>query len=104
MMPATPVQLPPPRTSLRRKALALVLGTTAAALILLAGGVFGFESHASRKADIEALNSLAEIIAFNLAAPLTFDDAGSAQEILAGLKLISPVPGRSFDQPPHPMR
>jgi len=86
MIPTFHPTAPQPKTSLRRKALALVLGTTATALILMAAGVFGFESHASRKADAEALDSLAEIIAFNLSAPLAFDDVNSARETLTGLK------------------
>jgi signal transduction histidine kinase/CheY-like chemotaxis protein len=75
-----------PKQSLRQKALLLVLGTASGALVLMAGVMFAFESYVSRRADAQALSSLAEIMAFNLTAPLAFEDRDAAREILAGLK------------------
>ena len=75
-----------PKNSLRRKAMALVLGATASALILVAGVFLGYEGYVSRKADAQALNSLAETIAFNVAAPVTFEDQGPVDRTLQALK------------------
>ncbi|GLH72971.1 hypothetical protein GETHLI_14730 [Geothrix limicola] len=86
MTPPLLSALAQPKTSLRRKAMLLVLGTTASALILGAAVFLAFESYAARKADAAALYSLAEIISFNLAAPVTFDDQHAAEEILRPLK------------------
>jgi signal transduction histidine kinase/CheY-like chemotaxis protein len=77
---------PRPKESLRRKALALVLGVTTTALLLVTTFFLGFEAYASRRVDAQDLNSLAEIIAFNIAAPVTFTDDGAAREILKGLQ------------------
>jgi signal transduction histidine kinase/CheY-like chemotaxis protein len=78
--------LAPPQSSLRQKALFLVLGTTTAALLLGAIVFLVFENFASRKADAQGLTSLAEIISFNVAAPVTFEDKHSAEAILRPLK------------------
>ncbi|HJW72149.1 MAG TPA: response regulator [Geothrix sp.] len=77
---------PKPKESIRHKALALVLGVTTTGLLLVTTCFLGFEAYASRRVDAQDLNSLAEIIAFNIAAPVTFTDEGAAREILKGLQ------------------
>jgi len=86
MTPAFPSAFVHPKHSLRRKVSVLVLCMTAMALILGAVAFLTFQDFASRKADARSLDSLAEIISFNVAVPVTFDDPAATRKILESLK------------------
>jgi len=75
-----------PKTSLRRKAMVLVLGATSTALVLVSGLFLAFQGFTTRDADAKSLYSLTEIIAFNVAASVTFEDKNPTMEILKSLK------------------
>ena len=92
MMPSFPVLLARSKTSLRQKAMILVLGITASALILGAGAFLGFEGFASRNAAALGLSSLAETLAINVAVPVAFEDKHSAEAILNALKTHGHIP------------
>lgn len=64
----------------------LVLGSTSAALVLVSGLFLAFQGFTTREADAKSLYSLTEIIAFNVAAPVTFEDRNPTSEILKSLK------------------
>ena len=86
-MPMVPSSPMPTRTSsLRKRALAMVLGSTAATLLLVAGVFLVFEGYASWQSAARSLNSLAEILAYNVAPTVLFDDDGAVQGTLQGLQ------------------
>jgi len=74
-----------PKTSIQKKALAVLFGVTASLLVLATAVFLSFENHASRKADAQSLNTLAGIVAYNVALPVAFNDEGPAQQIFRGL-------------------
>ncbi|HEX9011346.1 MAG TPA: response regulator [Holophagaceae bacterium] len=76
-----------PRSSIRRKAVVLVLLTTGLALLLAALGFVGYEAYASRRAAAQDLRALGEIVAYNAVPAVVFHDAGPAQQILDGLRV-----------------
>jgi len=76
-----------PRSSIRRKAVVLVLLTTGLALLLAALGFLGYEGYASRQSAAQDLRALGEIIAYNATPAVVFHDAGPAQQILDGLRV-----------------
>ncbi len=75
-----------PTTSIRRKVSVLVLTMTALALLLTAAASLTYEAYGYRKAGAQELRALAEIIAYNTAPNVAFQDAGPAVQILESLK------------------
>ncbi len=61
------------------------------ALLLTSSVYLAYERSAVRERVSSELQSQAEIIAYNVAAALAFDDAASAAEILASLKAVAPI-------------
>jgi signal transduction histidine kinase/CheY-like chemotaxis protein len=86
-VPAETLPLARPRTSIRRKAVGLVLLTTGMALLIAALGFVSYEGYASRRAAAQDLRALGEIIAYNVTPAVVFHDAGPAQQILEGLRV-----------------
>jgi signal transduction histidine kinase/DNA-binding response OmpR family regulator len=75
-----------PSSSIRRKVIVLVLTTTALALLLTAATALGYEAYGYRKASVQELRAIAEIIAYNTAPNVAFHDAGPAMRILESLR------------------
>ncbi len=72
--------------SIKHKLQVIILGTAGIALILSCLAFFLSDLYVQRRRMEGELAMLAEVIGFNSAAALTFNDASAAQEILEGLK------------------
>jgi two-component system, sensor histidine kinase len=73
------------RLSLKKKLQAVIMVTVAAALLLACSALMAYDVHSARSAVRSEAEILAGMIAENSTAALTFDDAGSANELLRGL-------------------
>jgi signal transduction histidine kinase/CheY-like chemotaxis protein len=71
--------------SVKRKLMLVVASTSGIALFLACTALFTYEIHAFRSALMSELTTLANVIAGNCKAPLTFNDAAKAGEILGAL-------------------
>ena len=74
------------RMSLRHRLLLLTLLTNGAALVLGCGTYLLFDLYDTRVHVVEELQSTADLIGTNAVAALTFDDADSAEKLLAALR------------------
>jgi len=72
-------------TRIKRKFTFAMLLTSGVALLLAYVAFVGVEIHASRKAMVRDLNVLADVVAINTTAALTFDNREDAQETLDAL-------------------
>ena len=70
----------------RRKLHLIIMGTVCTALLLACAAVLVYDRVVLYHAVENDLGILAEILASNSAAALTFDDPKAARELLAGLK------------------
>jgi signal transduction histidine kinase len=70
---------------IRRKLVLIIMLTTGGALLLAGVGLLALDYFRFRQEMVTDLRSLAEIIAQNSTAAVTFQDAGAAQETLAAL-------------------
>nr|MBC8207088.1 response regulator [Kiritimatiellota bacterium] len=71
--------------SIRSKLIAVILITTSVALILSSIGTILFERASARKELITNLSAMAELIAANSSAALSFEDTAGGKEILSAL-------------------
>jgi signal transduction histidine kinase len=76
---------------IRRKLVLILMLTTGGALLLAGAGLLTLDFFRFRQEMVTDLRTLAEIIAQNSTAALTFDDAAAAQETLAALGAKPPV-------------
>lgn len=76
-----------PRSSIRRKVIALVLSVTVSSLLLAALAFLGYEDYALRRAAAQDLGALGEIVAYDAGPAVAFQDAGAAVQLLEGLKV-----------------
>ena len=74
------------KLSLRRKLTAVIMLVTVSALLLACLGFIGFEYYATRKALVNDLNSLADVLGFNSRAALRFQDKTAAETTLASMQ------------------
>ncbi len=73
------------RLSIRQKQLVVIMATSSAALLLACAAFVIYEVKSFRQAMTGNLSSLASIIGNNCTAALSFDDAGTAREVLSTL-------------------
>ena len=71
--------------SIRAKLTLLILGFSAAALILAGAGLLSYEGYEYRRAASQEMSALAEIVAAGSTAALSFGDRQAARETLASL-------------------
>lgn len=72
--------------SIKRKQIAVIMITTALALILACTGFFIFDYISMRRGLSEEVSTISGIIAFNATAAVEFEDADTATETLAALR------------------
>ena len=77
----------PRNIPIRRKLTLVVLVTTTAAFLVASAALFAFQVYTFREAFMRDLGSLAEIIAANSTAAITFQDGDAGKEILASLRV-----------------
>jgi methyl-accepting chemotaxis protein len=77
----------PRNIPIRRKLTLVVLVSSTAALLVASAALFAFQVYTFRQNFTRDLASLAEIIAANSTAAITFQDSDAAREILAGLRV-----------------
>src|SRR5665213_368030 len=73
------------KLSLRRKLMLVIMINTVLALCAAGIGFAEYGAQRFRQVDIQDLNALAKILGTDCAAPLTFKDPNSAQDILQAL-------------------
>jgi len=71
---------------IRQKLLAIVMGTTATALVLAGAGIVAFDAYLFRRNLERDLSVLSQIIADNCSAALTFNDPRTANDTLNALR------------------
>src|SRR5690242_981048 len=71
--------------SIRRKLTLIVMVTTCTAILLACGAFFGFDIHTLRQSRAHDLETLAEVLASNSTAALTFTDPAAARDVLRSL-------------------
>ena len=92
-----PMGIPPLRNLSIRRKLTIVTMATALTALLVAGGIFGaYDFVTSRRALLEKISAVADIIGDNSAAALTFDDSRAAAAILARLRTQSSIRGAAL--------
>jgi len=74
------------KLSLRRKLTAVIMLVSVSALLLACAGFIGFEYYATRKALVNDLTSLADVLGFNSHAALRFQDKTAAETTLASMQ------------------
>jgi nitrogen fixation/metabolism regulation signal transduction histidine kinase len=74
------------KASIRRKQMLIIMLTTSIALVLACAAFAVYEVLAFRKAMVQNVSTLAQMIGDNSAAALDFNDSKSAEETLASLK------------------
>jgi len=77
--------------SISRKLRLIIMATSSVALLLATAAIFGYDLYAFRRAKVDDLNTLADVIGSNSTAALTFHDPNAAQEILGALGVKKPV-------------
>jgi len=77
----------PRNIPIRRKLTLVVLVSSTAALLVASAALFAFQVYTFRQNFTRDLESLAQIIAANTTAAITFQDGDAAREILAGLRV-----------------
>jgi len=70
---------------IKKKLQVLIIATTSCALLLAVTAFIFFEVQSFRKQRVKTMESLAQVLATNSTAAITFEDAQTAQETLAGL-------------------
>src|SRR5438874_7612251 len=76
---------------IRRKLTVIILLTTVAALLLTRSVFFSYEFLTFRRATLQQLSTVGEVIAANSTAALAFDNQDDAKEILSALKAESHI-------------
>jgi PAS domain S-box-containing protein len=71
--------------SLKKKLTLIIMATTTAALTMAYAAFIVYDIHDIKRTKVQHLNTLAEMIGFNTAAAITFEDANDATKTLAGL-------------------
>ncbi len=71
--------------SIRRKLTLIVMITTCTAILMACGAFFAFDIHMLRESKIHDLQTLADVLASNSTAALTFNDPAAAAEVLKSL-------------------
>ncbi len=82
--------------SLGRKLTAIILSITAVTLLLACGMMIGYDVIMNRRAMITDSSTLADMVADNSTAALTFRDVQAAQEVLRSLHTQPPITAASL--------
>jgi signal transduction histidine kinase/CheY-like chemotaxis protein len=77
--------------SIRRKLTLIIMVTTCAAMLVACAVFLGFDVYKFRQSKVHDLETLAEILADNSTAAMTFGEAGTAQEVLQPLRVTDHV-------------
>jgi PAS domain S-box-containing protein len=83
-------------SSLKRKLVGTSFETSILVLVLTCVVLFYYEIHNYRQASARNLSNMADIIAANSSAILTFDDQNLAQQILSGLRVEPEITAAAF--------
>src|ERR1041384_2826095 len=81
----------PARTTIQRKLVRFVLLITGAAVVVASTTILVYDLLAFRQNALEQVSTVGQVIASNITAALAFDNENDANEILAGLKVESPI-------------
>ena len=81
---------------IKRKLILVTVATCAAALLLSFAVLFWFQSIAFRRAFAEELQGLGAVVAYNGTAPLAFQDAKAAREVLSALRIKPYISSAAF--------
>ncbi len=81
------------RRSIQFKLTAVMMATCLISLLAACAGFLAYEAHRYRTFQIDELEQIADLIAANVTAALSFDDAKAAAQSLASLKVETSVTG-----------
>src|SRR5258706_15105654 len=76
---------------IRRKLTLIIMATTCAAMLMACAVFLAFDIYNFRQSKVHNLETLAEILAANSTAAMTFSEAGTAHEVLQPLRVTEHV-------------